>query len=332
MKDIRREVERHSSTPRTPSPEGVPAGAPSSPGCRSRWRLAPEPDARRGARSPTPARCSANYLTLTKPKVQSLLLPDHRHDHVRGGRSSPGRAAADLPRRLPFGRRSRLHKPLLGPRHRRADDATADRPIPSGRVSPRAALIYGRSWGCSAFWCWPRRSTSLAAGLSLCASSLRRGLHDLAQAPAPQNIVIGAPRAPCRAGRLGRRDRPRQLDGRAAVRDRFYWTPPHFWALSLLMKNEYAKVKCDECRSLAASRDAPPDPDLLDPALRRHAAAVLRRRLRQSTSASRCAGIGSSRRRAALLPCRPPLGAASLPFSLAYLALLFVSMVIDRHV
>ena len=23
----------------------------------------------------------------------------------------------------------------------------------------------------------------------------------------------------------------------------FYWTPPHFWALSLLMKDEYAKVK-----------------------------------------------------------------------------------------
>ena len=22
----------------------------------------------------------------------------------------------------------------------------------------------------------------------------------------------------------------------------FYWTPPHFWALSLLMKNEYAEV------------------------------------------------------------------------------------------
>ena len=23
----------------------------------------------------------------------------------------------------------------------------------------------------------------------------------------------------------------------------FFWTPPHFWALSLLMKDEYAKVK-----------------------------------------------------------------------------------------
>jgi protoheme IX farnesyltransferase len=22
----------------------------------------------------------------------------------------------------------------------------------------------------------------------------------------------------------------------------FYWTPPHFWALSLLMRDEYAKV------------------------------------------------------------------------------------------
>ena len=59
----------------------------------------------------------------------------------------------------------------------------------------------------------------------------------------PQNIVIGGA-----AGAVP------PLVGWAAVAGRvdpaawylfaivFYWTPPHFWALSLLMKDEYARV------------------------------------------------------------------------------------------
>jgi heme o synthase len=59
----------------------------------------------------------------------------------------------------------------------------------------------------------------------------------------PQNIVIGGA-----AGAIP------PLVGWAAVRGSvawtavylfaivFYWTPPHFWALSLLMKDEYARV------------------------------------------------------------------------------------------
>ena len=72
---------------------------------------------------------------------------------------------------------------------------------------------------------------------------LRGRLHALAQAPHAQNIVIGGA-----AGAVP------PLVGWAATRGSlswtaiylfaivFYWTPPHFWALSLLMKDEYAKV------------------------------------------------------------------------------------------
>ena len=59
----------------------------------------------------------------------------------------------------------------------------------------------------------------------------------------PQNIVIGGaagavPPLVGWAAVTGRVD-PAALYLFAIV---FYWTPPHFWALSLLMKDEYARV------------------------------------------------------------------------------------------
>ena len=33
----------------------------------------------------------------------------------------------------------------------------------------------------------------------------------------------------------------------------FFWTPPHFWALALLIRDNYAAAKCRCCRSCAAS-------------------------------------------------------------------------------
>ena len=85
----------------------------------------------------------------------------------------------------------------------------------------------------------PARRRAVASRLR----RLRGRLHDLAEAPTPQNIVIGGA-----AGAVP------PLVGWAAVTGGlsgtalylfaivFFWTPPHFWALSLLMKDEYAKV------------------------------------------------------------------------------------------
>ena len=84
----------------------------------------------------------------------------------------------------------------------------------------------------------------------------------------PQNIVIGGaagavPPLVGWAAVTGGLD-PAALYLFAIV---FYWTPPHFWALSLLMKDEYARVGVPMMPVVhGEARDAPPDPALHDPA------------------------------------------------------------------
>ena len=92
----------------------------------------------------------------------------------------------------------------------------------------------------------------------------------------------------------------------------FYWTPPHFWALSLLMKDEYAKVK------------VPMMPVARGEGETRRQILIYSILLYAVTQLPFCAGgfgdvyLGVSmvlghrlrlRRRAPLLPRRPPLGA-----------------------
>ena len=158
----------------------------------------------------------------------------------------------------------------------------------------------------------------------------------MAQAPTPQNIVIGGA-----AGAVP------PLVGWAAVTgalDRtalylfaivFFWTPPHFWALSLLMKDEYARSACRCCRSSAAS------------ARRAARSCSTRVLLYAVTQLPFCAGgFGAiylvavaacsarvHRRRGACCSAAPTAAArcALYLFSLAYLALLFGAMVARRQ-
>jgi protoheme IX farnesyltransferase len=122
---------------------------------------------------------------------------------------------------------------------------TANRPVPSGRVSPRAALIYGCTLATLSFVLMSATLNVLAASLALAGFVGYVGVYTIGlKRRTPQNIVIGGA-----AGAIP------PLVGWAAVHNSvswtavylfaivFYWTPPHFWALSLLMKDEYAKVK-----------------------------------------------------------------------------------------
>ncbi len=115
----------------------------------------------------------------------------------------------------------------------------------------------------------------------------------------------------------------------------FFWTPPHFWALSLLMKDEYAKVGVPMLPVVRGrGRDAAADPALLGAPVCGHAAAVLRRRVRRDLPRrlARARARLHRGRGAPLPPRRPALGARGCYlFSLAYLALLFCAMVADVH-
>jgi protoheme IX farnesyltransferase len=121
---------------------------------------------------------------------------------------------------------------------------TSSRPIPAGRIAPRAALAFGCSLAALSFVLLSLTVNVLAASLSLAGFVGYVGVYTVwLKRRTPQNIVIGGA-----AGAIP------PLVGWAAVRGSlawtavylfaivFYWTPPHFWALSLLMKDEYARV------------------------------------------------------------------------------------------
>jgi protoheme IX farnesyltransferase len=186
----------------------------------------------------------ADYVTLTKPKVQTLLLlttvatmlvagsPSFELILLTclGGYLSAGGAGA------------------VNHWFDRDIDAqmarTADRPIPSGRVAPGAALAFGIALAALSLLELSLFVNVTAALLSFSGFLGYVFVYTVwLKRRSPQNIVIGGA-----AGAVP------PLVGWAAVRGTvggtavllfaivFFWTPPHFWALSLLMKNEYAKV------------------------------------------------------------------------------------------
>ena len=124
-------------------------------------------------------------------------------------------------------------------------DRTKQRPIPAGLVTPREALWLGVSMGVLAFGLLAWRANVLAAVLALAALLFYVVVYTkLLKRTTPSNIVIGGaagaiPPLVGWAAVAGRLDPPAWLLF-ALV---FFWTPPHFWALSLLIQRHYARAK-----------------------------------------------------------------------------------------
>ena len=161
---------------------------------------------------------------------------------------------------------------------------TANRPVASGRVSPQAAIVYGCLLACASFALLSLAVNPLAAVLAMSGFLGYVLVYTLwLKRTTPQNIVIGGA-AGAVPPLVGWAAATGGLDGTALYLFAivFYWTPPHFWALSLLMKDDYAKAGVpmlpvvrgeDETRRQIVLYTLPP--------LRRHPAAVLRRRVRR---------------------------------------------------
>jgi protoheme IX farnesyltransferase len=185
-----------------------------------------------------------DYIALTKPKVQSLLLLTTVTTMYVAATPSPLRVALTcLGGYLSAGGAGAINHYWdrdIDARMAR----TADRPIPSGRVAPAAALQFGIVLAIASVLLLGLAINWLAAGLSLAGFAGYVGVYTIwLKRRTPQNIVIGGA-----AGAVP------PLVGWAAATGHlswtalflfaivFYWTPPHFWALSLLMKDEYANV------------------------------------------------------------------------------------------
>ena len=185
-----------------------------------------------------------DYVTLTKPRVQSLLLfTTVTTMLVAGSPSVQLILLTCLGGYLSAGGAGAVNHAFdrdidaLMPR-------TADRPVPAGRVSARAATIFGCVLaGLSVIelsvWVNP-----LAAALALSGFLGYVFVYTVwLKRRTPQNIVIGGA-AGAVPPLVGWAAVTGGLDGMAIYLFAivFFWTPPHFWALSLLMKDDYAKA------------------------------------------------------------------------------------------
>ena len=121
---------------------------------------------------------------------------------------------------------------------------TRHRPIPSGKVQPRDALIFAIALAVLSFTLLTIFANLLSALLAMSGIVFYMVIYThLLKRHTAQNIVIGGA-----AGAIP------ALVGWAAVTGSlswaawllfalvFLWTPPHFWALALMIRDDYAKV------------------------------------------------------------------------------------------
>jgi protoheme IX farnesyltransferase len=278
-----------------------------------------------------------DYVTLTKPRIMSLLLLTGACGMVVGVRGFPPLGtfvAAMVGLALACGGASALNHLLDADIDRLMGKRTEKRPVAAGRVAPSRALEFGLALSAFSFVLLASVVNPLTAALALVGNLFYVLVYTRwLKRSTPQNIVIGGA-----AGAVP------PLVGWAAATGNlalpalflflivFAWTPPHFWALALLIKEDYAAAKVPMLPVVRGDRETARQIVLYSVVL--VAITLLPFALREAGlvyfgSALALGGAflwlavalqrDTTRRRAGLL----------FHYSLLYLALLFVAMAVD---
>ena len=191
-------------------------------------------------------RMAADYLTLTKPPIISLLLVT-----AVGGMFLAAQGVPPIITLLLVCAGGALGAGGANAINHYLDqdiDAlmsrTSQRPVPGNRISPARALAFGIGLNVAAFLVLAGGVNLLAAVLTLGATLFYVLVYTVwLKRTTPQNIVIGGA-----AGSIP------PVVGWVAITGSFdvsalylftiifFWTPPHFWALSLLIQKDYERA------------------------------------------------------------------------------------------
>jgi heme o synthase len=194
---------------------------------------------------PAPSGPWRDYVTLTKPRIMSLLLITGAGGMFVGAEGLPpldDLAVMLVGLALACGGASALNHVLDADIDRLMGKRTEKRPVAAGRVTPAHALEFGLTLSALSFVLLASTVNVLTATLALVGNLFYVVVYTRwLKRSTPQNIVIGGA-----AGAVP------PLVGYAAASGNlglpalwlflivFLWTPPHFWALALLIKENYA--------------------------------------------------------------------------------------------
>jgi protoheme IX farnesyltransferase len=187
-----------------------------------------------------------DYLALTKPRIIALLLVTTVATMLVADPAGPPIATVIwtmLGGYLAAGGAGAINHYL----DREVDARmvrTRRRPLVSGRIEPMHGLIFGVALGVLAFVQLALTVNLLAACLAMAGLLGYVFVYTLWLKPlTPQNIVIGgaAGAVPPLVGWAAATG-GLSLEAFYAFAIVFFWTPPHFWALSLLIKDDYART------------------------------------------------------------------------------------------
>ncbi len=195
--------------------------------------------------TPAPLAVPRDYLTLMKPRIMTLLLLTGAAGMFVGAQGVPAFGlfvVTMLGLALACGGASALNHVLDRDIDALMGRRTKNRPVASGRVTPAQALEFGLLLSALSFVLLASAVNLLTAVLALVGNAFYVVVYTRwLKRTTPQNIVIGGA-----AGAVP------PLVGYAAATGSlalpalwlflivFLWTPPHFWALALMIKSAYA--------------------------------------------------------------------------------------------
>ena len=283
----------------------------------------------------------AAYVALTKPRIIELLLVTTvptmvvaAHGPAAAGARARSRCAGGT---LAAGGANAINM-VVDRDIDRLMQRTQDRPLVTGEITPRAALVFAIGLEVAAFallW-WQVNLLSAVLAVSACLFYVfvytlwlkRRSEH---------NIVIGGA-----AGAVP------VLVGWAAVTGSldwapvvlfaiiFYWTPPHFWALAIRYRDDYSgRRRADAPVGARRQGGRRPDPRLHAAALGPHPAVRARSPTwAPSTSSPPSCSAPSSPgwRCSSASDSSPKMAMRLFGYSITYITLLFGAMAVDQLV
>ena len=190
-----------------------------------------------------------DYLALTKPRIMVLLLITAAAGMFVGAGgipNLPALAVVLVGGALASGGASALNHYLDRDIDALMGERTSDRPIVAGRLIPPRALEFGLVLSAFSFVLLGSLVNVLAASLALIGGLFYVLVYThWLKRWTVENIVIGgaAGAVPPLVGWAGSATGNLTLPAIFLFLIIFFWTPPHFWSLALLIKREYAAAR-----------------------------------------------------------------------------------------